>query len=140
MPRRFRLRSRRTIFLGSLALLLIAGGFAYFRHRNRDQSTAVQTDEVHRGEVVELVAATGRVQPQTEVKISANVSGRIDLLRVKEGDRIQAGQVLVEIDPTRYAAQVSRRRRPRSAPPVPSRGSPPPTSSRPSASSIASAR
>jgi len=106
MPRRFRLRSRRTIFLGSLALLLIAGGFAYFRHRNRDQSTAVQTDEVHRGEVVELVAATGRVQPQIEVKISANVSGRIDHLGVKEGDRTEAGQVLVEIDPTRYAAQV----------------------------------
>jgi HlyD family secretion protein len=106
MPRRFRLRSRRTIFLGSLALLLIAGGLAYLRHRNRDQSTAVQTDEVHRGEVVELVAATGRVQPQTEVKISANVSGRIDHLGVKEGDRTEAGQVLVEIDPTRYAALV----------------------------------
>ena len=106
MPRRFRLRSRRAIVLGTLLLALIAGGFAYFRHRNRDQSTAVQTDEVHRGEVVELVAATGRVQPQSEVKISANVSGRIDRLPVKEGDRIEVGQVLVEIDPTRYAAQV----------------------------------
>jgi len=106
MPRRFRLRSRRMIILGSLLLVLIAGGLGYLRHRNRDQSTAVQTDEVKRGEVVELVAATGRVQPQTEVKISANVSGRIDHLPVKEGDRIQIGQVLVEIDPTRYAAQV----------------------------------
>src|SRR5262245_57643580 len=100
MPRRFRLRSRRTIIFGSLLLALIAGGFAFVRHRNRDQSTAVQTDEVKRGEVVELVAATGRVQPQTEVKISANVSGRIDRLPVKEGDRIEVGQVLVEIDPT----------------------------------------
>ena len=78
MPRRFRLRSRRTIFFGSVLLLLIVGGLAYFRHKHRDQSTAVQTDEVQRGEVIELVAATGRVQPQTEVKISANVSGRID--------------------------------------------------------------
>jgi HlyD family secretion protein len=106
MPRRFRLRSRRTGVLAVLLLALAAGGFAFYRHRHRDQATAVQTDEVRRGEVVELVAATGRVQPQTEVKISANVSGRIDVLGVKEGDRVEAEQVLAEIDPTRYAALV----------------------------------
>jgi HlyD family secretion protein len=106
MPRRFRLRSRRTGIVAAVLLLVAAGGFFFYRHKHRDQATAVQTDEVRRGEVIELVAATGRVQPQTEVKISANVSGRIDVLAVKEGDRVEVGQVLAEIDPTRYSALV----------------------------------
>jgi HlyD family secretion protein len=106
MPRRFRFRSRRTLLLAALLVVLVGGGLGFHRYKNRNQATAVQTEEVRRGEVVELVAATGRVQPQTEVKISANVSGRIDHLGVKEGDRVEVGQVLAEIDPTRYAALV----------------------------------
>lgn len=106
MSRRFRLKSRR--FLLFLIVLLVVGGGAFgaLRGRMSNKGTPVQTEDVSRGEIVEIVAATGRVQPQSEVKISANVSGRIDHLEVKEGDRVELGQVLVEIDPTRYGALV----------------------------------
>jgi HlyD family secretion protein len=108
MPRRLRLRSRRAQLSALVLVLALAGGvFAFLKYRGRDQGVTVQTEEVRRGEVVEMVAATGRVQPQTEVKISANVSGRIEKLGVKDGDRVEIGQMLVEIDPTRYAALVS---------------------------------
>ena len=107
MPRRIRLRSRRALITGLVLVVALAGGlFAFMKHRGRNQGVTVQTEEVRRGEVVEVVAATGRVQPQTEVKISANVSGRIEQLGVKDGDRVKIGQMLVEIDPTRYAALV----------------------------------
>src|SRR5688572_5631469 len=83
MPRRLRLRSRRAQLSALVLVLALAGGvFAFLKHRGRDKGVTVQTEEVRRGEVVEMVAATGRVQPQTEVKISANVSGRIDKLGV----------------------------------------------------------
>jgi HlyD family secretion protein len=106
MPRRPRSR-RRLIILIALPLLIVGLGVAgWVRHSNQGDAVAVQTEEVARGEVVEMVAATGRVQPQSEVKISANVSGRIERLGVKEGDPIEPGQFLVEIDPTRYRALV----------------------------------
>ena len=89
MPRRLRLRSRRALITGLVLVVALAGGlFAFMKHRGRNQGVTVQTEEVSRGEVVEVVAATGRVQPQTEVKISANVSGRIEL-----GGRLLAGPV-----------------------------------------------
>jgi HlyD family secretion protein len=104
MPRFF--RSRRAWLV--LVAVLIAGttAGAILRSR-RGPATVVQTEEVRRGEVVETVSATGRVQPQSEVKISANVSGRIEHLPVKEGEAVAAGQLLVEIDPTRYDAAVN---------------------------------
>jgi HlyD family secretion protein len=106
MPRRPRSR-RKLIILIALPLLIVGLGVAgWVRHSNQGDAVAVQTEEVVRGEVVEMVAATGRVQPQSEVKISANVSGRIERLGVKEGDPIEPGQFLVEIDPTRYRALV----------------------------------
>jgi len=104
MLRRF--RSRRAVIILAIVLVVAAGAGATWMHMRREKPTAVQTEEVRRGEVIETVAATGRVQPQSEVKISANVSGRIERLGVEEGDAVSVGQLLVEIDPTRYRALV----------------------------------
>ncbi len=99
-------RSRRIrIVLLLLLVAVLAGGGLTLKSR-QPEAMVVQTEEVERGEVVESVAATGRVQPQSEVKISANVSGRIVSLGVAESDSVVPGQLLVEIDPTRYAALV----------------------------------
>ncbi len=86
MPRRLRLRSRRALITVLVLAVALGGGlYAFMKHRGRNKGVTVQTEEVRRGEVVEVVAATGRVQPQTEVKISANVSGRIERLGVRRG-------------------------------------------------------
>lgn len=105
MPRRF--RSRRTLIILVAILVVAAGAGVLVVRSRRDRPTVVQSEEVRRGVVVETVAATGRVQPESEVKISANVSGRIERLAVAEGDSVRAGQLLVEIDRTRYRALVS---------------------------------
>lgn len=67
---------------------------------------AVQSAKVQKGEIVSTVSAPGNVKAETEVQISAYVMGKITRLPVKEGDRVRKGQILVQIDPASYAAQV----------------------------------
>ncbi|HET9505433.1 MAG TPA: efflux RND transporter periplasmic adaptor subunit [Hymenobacter sp.] len=57
--------------------------------------------------IVEKVSASGKVQPETEVKISADVSGEITELYVHEGDSVKKGQLLLRIRPDNYEAMVS---------------------------------
>lgn len=100
------LRSRRVRIISVLALVAVLAAVGLALRARQKPSTVVQTEEVRRGEVVESVSATGRVQPQSEVKISANVSGRVVSLGVAESDSVAPGELLVEIDPTRYQALV----------------------------------
>lgn len=57
--------------------------------------------------IVEKVSASGKVQPETEVKISPDVSGEIIELYVQEGDSVRKGQLLLRIRPDNYQAQVA---------------------------------
>jgi HlyD family secretion protein len=57
--------------------------------------------------IVEKVSASGKVQPETEVKISPDVSGEITELYVQEGDSVRKGQLLLRIRPDNYQAQVA---------------------------------
>lgn len=75
---------------------------------NRNQGIRVFTEKVERRTIQETVAASGRVFPQTEVKISSDVSGEIVELYVEEGDSVVAGQLLAKIDPDAYQSQVQR--------------------------------
>jgi HlyD family secretion protein len=64
--------------------------------------------EVVLGDITEKVNASGRVQPEVEVKISADVSGEIVELPVKEGDSVSVGQLLVKIRPDNYQSLYER--------------------------------
>ncbi|GAB4316013.1 MAG: efflux RND transporter periplasmic adaptor subunit [Candidatus Zixiibacteriota bacterium] len=88
--------------IGLLVVILIAANFL----TSSEKKVKVNTAKVKKGKLVSLVNATGKVQPRTEVKISANVSGEIVNLPVKEGQRVQRGDLLVQLDPKQYEAQV----------------------------------
>jgi HlyD family secretion protein len=66
----------------------------------------VQTGKVDRQKIVQKVSATGKIQPKTQVKISADVSAKIIKLAVVEGQYVQKGALLVELDRERYLAAV----------------------------------
>jgi HlyD family secretion protein len=66
----------------------------------------VQTAKVARQEIVQKVNATGRIQPRTQIKISADVSAKIKRLGVVEGQWVEKGALLVELDRERYLAAV----------------------------------
>ncbi|MFM9027585.1 MAG: HlyD family secretion protein, partial [Bacteroidota bacterium] len=68
----------------------------------------VTVESVQRRTVIEVVSASGRIQPEVQVKISPDVSGEIVELNVKEGDRVKKGQLLVRILPDIYQSYVDR--------------------------------
>ncbi len=66
----------------------------------------VQVAEAKIGDVSSTVRAPGKIQPETQIKLSANVPGEVVRLAVKEGDRVRKGQFLLQIDDTQYRAEV----------------------------------
>ncbi len=66
------------------------------------------TDEAAFRDIVEIVTANGRIQPVTQVKISPDVSGEVIDLRIKEGDYVRRGDLLVRINPDVYESMLDR--------------------------------
>ena len=87
-----------------VAVLVVAGLVAGNLSQNKDKSIEVLMVKAQRGRLVQTVPGTGRVQPEIQVKISANVSGEITGIYVEEGDRVKKGDLLVSLDRERYEA------------------------------------
>ena len=66
----------------------------------------VQVNDVVQGDISSTVRAPAKVQPETHVKLSANVPGEVVRISVKEGDWVRKGQFLLELDGTQYRAQL----------------------------------
>lgn len=75
---------------------------------NNEQGREVETAVVKEITLTETVSATGKVQPEIEVKISSEVSGEIIELPIKEGQAVKKGQLLVRVNPDLYQSGVSR--------------------------------
>ena len=93
--------------LGLIALLI---GIVVIRNQNKPKGEKVVVEKVEARTIKEIVAASGKVFPKTEIKISSDVSGEIVELFVEDGDSVVAGQVLAKIDPDAYESQVERAR------------------------------
>ena len=75
---------------------------------NKDKGTEVEIAQVIPTTIVETVSATGKIQPEIEVKISSEVSGEIISLNVKEGQVVKKGDLLVKINPDLYTSGYNR--------------------------------
>jgi HlyD family secretion protein len=73
-----------------------------------DDSKQVETAKVDEITIIETVSATGKIQPEIEVKISSEVSGEIIALPVKEGQVVKKGDLLVKINPDLYTSGYNR--------------------------------
>lgn len=71
-----------------------------------DKATTVTVENVSRRTITETVSAIGKIQPETEVKISSEASGEVIYVGAKEGDSIRKGQLLVRIQPDLIETQV----------------------------------
>ncbi len=97
---------RRTVTIGSVALAALAlVGVVAARSRG-PKPAVVQTGKVAYNRIVQKVNATGKIQPRTQVEISADVSARIVKLAVVDGQHVEKGAFLVELDRERYLAAV----------------------------------
>jgi HlyD family secretion protein len=102
-----RKRSTRLIII-LVAVILILVALAVWRSRTQPKGEKVAIEKVERRTIVEEVSASGKIFPQTEVKISSDVSGEIVKLLVEEGDSVVSGQLLARIDPEAFQSQVER--------------------------------
>lgn len=75
---------------------------------SEDKGTEVETAVVEEITIIETVSATGKIQPEIEVKISSEVSGEIIALPVKEGQVVKKGDLLVKINPDLYTSGLNR--------------------------------
>jgi len=98
-------RGKRILWIGIGAIVLLLVVVSNLK-RSAGGQLAVQAGDVKKGAISATVRAPGRVQPETQVKLSANVPGQVVRLSVKEGDRVRKGQFLLQIDDTQYRAQL----------------------------------
>jgi HlyD family secretion protein len=110
-------QKKKRALLSCAGVLLIAtaalGGYAW-QEDSRAPSVGPSM-AVHRGTLVETAAASGKIQPDVQVEVKSRGSGQVIEVLVKEGDQVQAGQLLVKLDPTDAtrqlaSAQVARKR------------------------------
>jgi len=96
---------RKYVVLGAVIVVgAVAGGL--LMNKDRDKAPAVQTARVEHAKIIQKVNATGKIQPKTQVKISADVSAKIIAMHVKEGDWVERGDLLLELDRERYEASL----------------------------------
>lgn len=100
-------RSRKKLYLFiAIALVIVIATAGFIMSKKREKPIPVTTEKAIRTNITQLVTATGKIQPEVEVKISPEVSGEIIDLPVKEGEVVRKGQLLLRIKPDTYRAQV----------------------------------
>ena len=102
-------RKNNKVLIFVLAALIIGLlGAVMYKQKNKPRGEKVAAEMATKRTIKETVAASGKVFPITEVKISSDVSGEIVELKVAEGDSVVAGQLLAKVDPDAYESQVER--------------------------------
>ncbi len=97
-------KRNRIIWISIIGLVVIIGVLIVIKS-GKEKPITVQTEKVSQRTITEIVQATGKIQPETSVKISPEVSGEIIQLPFKEGAIVKKGQLLAEIKPTAIKAQ-----------------------------------
>ena len=98
---------KKFIIIGAtLVAILIA--VAIWKKSGGGPTLRIATEIATKRDLTEIVSASGKVQPELEVKISSDVSGEIVELLVKEGDTVKKGDLLLRIDPVIYQSAVQR--------------------------------
>jgi HlyD family secretion protein len=102
--------SRRAKLTLGLAIVVVVGGglFALTAAKKGGRATEVRLEPVGTRDLIAAVTASGKIEAETQVNVSADITGRITSIGVKEGDLVKKGQFLLQIDPDQYNSIVSR--------------------------------
>lgn len=92
--------------------LLTAGAIVLYRAEARPASldAKFRTEQVDRGDITQVVTATGTINPVALINVGSQVSGTVTKLNADFNDRVKKGQILLELDPTIFNAQVRQSR------------------------------
>ena len=98
--------TRRNVFIALGVVLLGAAVVAANLWYKREPGLAVTTEVIKSRDLEAIVSASGKIQPKRLVNVSAETTGRVVDLAVNDGDRIQKGQFLLQIDPRNLRTRV----------------------------------
>lgn len=97
------------VLIGLVVLLVIVLAVAKKQGWIGEQpGISVTTEKAEKRTIIEIVAASGKIQPEVEVKLSPDLSGEVVELEVKEGDYVKKGQFLAKINPEIYLSNYDR--------------------------------
>ncbi len=99
-------KSKKVIWIVLILVILLAGIATFFIMSKSNGAIGVTTSTVAKRTIIQKVSATGKIEPETEVKISSQTSGEIIYLGVKEGDTVKSNELLVRIKPDIIEAQL----------------------------------
>ncbi len=105
----FKWRSKKVIISGITAIVVIVAIVAMTTGSGKEP-TSVQADLAFNDDISEIVSASGRIQPQTKVDITAEVSAQVMSIFVREGDLVERGQSLILLDTIQLQSDVSQAR------------------------------
>jgi HlyD family secretion protein len=89
-----------------IVVVVVIGGGIWFFRRNHDDKPQYQTAAVERGSITNVVTATGTLNPVVNVTVGSQVSGIITKLNVDYNSIVKSNEVIAEIDPSTYEAQL----------------------------------
>lgn len=90
------------LWIGLAALLVVLLIVANVARQSGAKTTGVQMAKVRQEDVTSRVRAPGKIEPRTQVNVSADVMGKIVKLAVREGDAVRAGQLMLQLDDSQY--------------------------------------
>jgi HlyD family secretion protein len=101
-------KKRKWLLIGLVAIVVVSLGVTVYSIYSKPKGTEVTLAMTEKKDIRETVSASGKIFPESEVKISSDVSGEIVELFVKEGDSVVIGQILAKINPDTYISAVER--------------------------------
>lgn len=101
-------KNNNLLLIGLAAIVVLLIVVVAIKQKSKPKGEQVLTEKAEKRTLREKVAASGKIFPVTEIKISSDVSGEVVELYVAEGDSVVANQLLARIDPDAYQSQVER--------------------------------
>ena len=98
------MKSRKWLWIGLAVVLVAAVVVANVVRGKSGKVETVQMARVRLEDITSRVRAPGKIEAKTQVKVSADIMGKIVVLAVKEGDRVRKGQLMLQLDDTQFRA------------------------------------
>jgi HlyD family secretion protein len=104
-------KSKKKIFIfGGLGILVLIVVLLVLFSGEKEKIVGVETEEVKKRTITQLVSANGTIKPVDEVELRPEVTGEVVELPVQEGDKVKKGQLLIRLKPDQYIARRNRAR------------------------------
>jgi HlyD family secretion protein len=102
---------RSSLWIGLVLLVLLGAGLYYWQAQNASKAApAFVTTELRKGNITLTVSANGTLQPTRSVNVGSELSGTVQRVLVDVNDRVKTGQIMVELDTSKFVDQVNRSR------------------------------